>query len=171
MKKEASGKEIEKGKQASAKGFANENRLLAALLGRGYNVSKVDLPLSSYDLVLEIEKENKKEKDMIRIQVKTVSSSYSVSFMGGTRGGKDRTYKSGVKTYKQTTNTSDVVVGVLSKQWNGNSISFYVIPTIVIEKWGTGSKSVRNMEHAKNNLEYLRRCKERGFVLNAFGLL
>lgn len=34
--------ELSFGKLASAKGFANENRLLAALLERGYNASRVE---------------------------------------------------------------------------------------------------------------------------------
>ncbi len=96
---------------ASVKGFANENRLLGALLERGYNVSKVDLPHSSYDLVLE------HGADMIRIQVKTVGVSKSISFVGGIRGGADREYKSDVKMYVQNTKKSDVVVGVLSERY------------------------------------------------------
>ena len=42
----------EKGKLDSVKGFANESRLLAALLEREYNASRVDLPHSTYDLML-----------------------------------------------------------------------------------------------------------------------
>ncbi len=42
-----------KGKLALAKGFANESRLLAALLERGHNASRVDLPHSTYDIVVE----------------------------------------------------------------------------------------------------------------------
>ncbi len=42
------------GRQASARGFANESRLLAALLDRGFNASSVDLPHSTYDIVVEL---------------------------------------------------------------------------------------------------------------------
>lgn len=83
--------DIQRGRSASVKGFANENRLLAALLQRGYNASKVDLPLSTYDILVE-----KSRHEIIRIQVKTVGKSGSISFSGGTRGGRDRTYKSDV---------------------------------------------------------------------------
>ena len=105
-----------KGKLASAKGFANENRLLAALLERGYNASQVDLPLSTYDIVVE-----KSTHDIIRVQVKTVSKGKSVSFRGGERGGRDRTYSTGVKSYTHNTQTADVVVGVESQTTNGDT--------------------------------------------------
>ncbi len=58
-------KTADKGKLASAKGFANERRLVAALLERGYNASIVDLPHSTYDIVVE-----GSDKDNIRFQVK-----------------------------------------------------------------------------------------------------
>ncbi len=121
-----------RGRLASVKGFANENRLLAALLERGYNASRVDLPHSTYDIVVE-----KSADDIIRVQVKTVSLSKSVSFTGGARGGRDRTYRSDVTTYTQSTKTSDIVVGVESIAINGDSeINFYFIPTLHIEKLG-----------------------------------
>lgn len=153
---------VQRGMNASVKGFANENRLLGALLERGYNVSKVDLPHSSYDLVLE------HEKDMIRIQVKTVGVGKSIPFTGGTRGGKDREYKSDVKAYVQDTNKSDVIVGVLSEKTNGDSITFYVFPTIMVEKWGTKSRSINKEPHAKNRYDYIEKCKDRKYVLSQF---
>ncbi len=153
----------QRGMNASVKGFANENRLLGALLERGYNVSKVDLPHSSYDLVLE------HQKDMIRIQVKTVGVGKSVSFTGGVRGGADREYKSDVKSYIQDTEKSDVVVGVLSEKTNGDTITFYVFPTIMVEIWGTKSRSINKESHAKNKYEYIERCKDKEFVLQVFG--
>ena len=64
-----------KGKQDSIKGFANESRLLAALIERGYNASRVGLPHSTYDIGVEIA-----TRDIIRIQVKTISPSKSISF-------------------------------------------------------------------------------------------
>ena len=76
---------------ASAKGFANESRFLAALLERGYNASRVDLPHSSYDIIVDVGR-----GELIRVQVKTVSPANSIKFTGGTRGGVNRTYKSGV---------------------------------------------------------------------------
>ena len=152
------------GKLASAKGFANENRLLAALLERGYNASRVDLPHSTYDIVVEQANGN-----MIRVQVKTVGSSGSISFQGGVRGGTDRSYKSGVKEYTQSTKTSDIVVGVRSKQSNGDTeIDFYFIPTLMIERLKQKSLSVNKIPQARNNWKILEHCKEETFVIENF---
>ena len=143
------------GKLSSAKGFANENRLLAALLERGYNASKVDLPLSAYDIIVEIA-----HNDTIRVQVKTISKKGSISFTCGSRGGVNREYKSGVKSYVQSTATSDIVVGVSSKKCNGDSeVNFYFVPTLYIEHIGQRSLSVNKIPNAKNNWAILRICK------------
>lgn len=153
-----------KGKLASAKGFANESRLLAALLERGYNASRVDLPHSTYDIVVE-----KSTHDIIRVQVKTISPSGSISFTGGVRGGIDRSYKSGIKTYTQNIQTSDIVVGVQSTRTNGDSeINFYFVPTLYIEYINQKSISIAKIPMAKNNWEILQRCKEKDFVLKKF---
>ena len=152
--------ETKKGKHASAKGFANESRLLAALLERGYNASKVDLPLSTYDIIVE-----RRKHDTIRVQVKTVSKSGSISFLGGVRGGKDREYKSNVKSYIQSTETSDVVVGVNAKRGNGDKeIDFYFIPTIFIEMVKQKSLSINKIPQAKNNWKLLEECKDPEFI-------
>ena len=157
---------MEKGRLASAKGFANESRLLGALLARGYNASRVDLPHSTYDIVVET------DSDFIRIQVKTASK--SISFTGGTRGGVDREYRSGVKEYVQNTKTSDIVVGVWTDQSKANGerqIDFYFVPTLYIEtlkRNGNQQKSlsINKLQDAKNNWELLERCKAGDFVLN-----
>ena len=155
---------IVKGKLAAAKGFANENRLLAALLERGFNASKVDLPHSTYDIILE-----KNKHDTIRIQVKTLSPSKSVSFRGGVRGGVERSYASDVKEYIQSSETSDIVIGVESKPNNGDiEINFYFIPTLAIEELKQGSVSVNKIPQTKNNWEILLRCKEKDFVDKIF---
>lgn len=151
--------EQERGRLASATGFANESRFLGALLGRGYNASKVDLPHSTYDIVVEL------ENDIIRVQVKTVGRARSVSFTGGTRGGADRTYRSDEKYYVQSTETSDIVVGVESLQSNGEAqVDFYFIPTLFIERLGQGSLSVNRIPAAKNRWDLLNRCKDKEFV-------
>ena len=158
---------ISKGKLASAKGFANENRLLAALLERGFNASRVDLPHSTYDIIVE-----KDFNEMIRVQVKTVGQGKSVSFVGGIRGGTDRTYKSDIKSYIHNTFTADVVIGVDCHRENGDAeINFYVIPTIFVEKIQQKSLSINKIPHTKNNWELLRRCKEIEFVDATFGNL
>jgi hypothetical protein len=154
-----------KGLLASAKGFANESRLLAALLERGFNASRVDLPHSTYDIVVE-----KSTHDIIRVQVKTVGKKGSVSFRGGVRGGADRTYKSDVKSYTHNTETCDIVVGVESLSDNGDKeVNFYFIPTLHIEKIGQKSLSVNRIPQAKNNWEILRMCKDSEFVKKEFG--
>ena len=76
---------------------------------RYQNVSLVDLPLSPYDIII-VRKTADDSEDIIRAQVKTAKQ--SVPFTGGGRGGVDREYKSDVKTYTQSTATSDVVIGV-----------------------------------------------------------
>ena len=158
--------ELSSGKLASAKGFANENRLLAALLERGYNASRVDLPHSTYDIVVERTADN-----IIRVQVKTFGTSGSVSFTGGIRGGVDREYKSGVKKYTQNTQTSDIVVGVRSKRTNGDrETDFFFIPTLYIERLRQKSLSINKVPQARNNWKILERCKEREFVSAFFGV-
>ncbi len=157
---------MQRGKLASAKGFANESRLLGALLARGYNASRVDLPHSTYDIVVET------DSDFIRIQVKTASK--SISFTGGTRGGVDREYRSGVKEYVQSTKTSDIVVGVWADESKANGerqIDFYFVPTLYIETLRRKGKpqkslSINKLKAAKNNWELLERCKDKDFVLN-----
>ena len=157
---------IPKGKMAAAKGFANENRLLAALLERGYNASRVDLPHSTYDIVVE-----KSAHDIIRIQVKTVGISGSIPFTGGIRGGIDREYKSKVKEYTQSTKTSDIVVGVESISDNGEKeINFYFIPTLYIEEINQKSISIRKILQTKNNWEILLSCKNKKFIDKIFGI-
>ncbi|MBM3712826.1 MAG: hypothetical protein FJW56_05255 [Actinobacteria bacterium] len=98
----------ERGRQASIDGFAHEHMVCGILMKRYQNVSLVDLPLSPYDIII-VFKNVRNEEIIIRAQVKT--SRTSISFTGGTRGGVDREYKSGVKTYVQSTKTSDVVIG------------------------------------------------------------
>ena len=152
------------GKQASATGFANESRLLAALLDREFNASSVDLPHSTYDIVVELE-----INSIIRIQVKTVGKNNSIKFIGGSRGGVDREYKSGVKSYTQDTSTSDIVVGVKSRKFNGDDkIDFYFVPTLLIEHLGQQSISTNKMEQWKNDWDILRNCKDHVFIKNTF---
>lgn len=152
-----------RGRLAAATGFANESRLLGALLGRGYNASKVDLPHSTYDIVVEL------ANDIIRVQVKTVGSAGAVSFTGGTRGGVDRVSDTGVKRYVQSTETSDIVVGVEVRQSNGEAqVDFYFIPTLFIERLGQGSLSVNRIPASKNRWDLLDRCKDKEFVYGFF---
>lgn len=150
-----------RGRQASVNGFAHEHIAVGILMKKFQNVSLVDLPLSTYDIVIVLKGKNGSEK-IVRAQVKTAKQ--NISFVGGVRGGVDRTYKSGVKEYVQSTTTSDVVIGVHPR--NKESYELYFVPTILIEELGQKSISVNKINDLKNNYEILERCKERDFVIN-----
>ena len=123
------------------------------------NVSLVNLPLSPYDIVIVQKTEH--GEDIIRAQVKTAK--ISISFTGGSRGGVDRKYRSGVKTYKQTTKTCDVVIGLHPYD---DSFDLYFVPTILIEKLGKKSISLNKVKDLKNNYEILNNCKNTNFVIS-----
>jgi len=122
------------------------------------NVSLVDLPLSPYDIVIVYKTEE--GEDIVRAQVKTARR--SMSFRGGSRGGVDRSYKSGVKTYIQSREKCDVVIGL---EPHDDSYDMYFVPTILIEKLGTGSISLNRIQNLKNNYKMLDNCKNRRFVI------
>lgn len=148
------------GRQASVEGFAYEHIAAGILMKRYKNVSLVDLPLSPYDLII-VFKDKLGNETIIRAQVK--KASHSISFTGGTRGGVDRTYKSGVKTYIQSTTTSDVIIGV--HPLNEDSFELYFIPTILVEKLKQKSISLSKIENLKNNYTFLERCKDFKFII------
>jgi hypothetical protein len=139
--------------------LAHEHIAAGILMKRYGNVSLVDLPLSPYDIVIVYKKEH--GEDIVRAQVKTAKS--SISFIGGTRGGVDRTYKSGIKTYVQSTTTCDVIIGLHP---HNDSYDLYFVPTILIEKLGQRSISLRKIDALKNNYEMLDNCKNADFVIS-----
>lgn len=120
------------------------------------NVSLVDLPLSKYDLIIVFKDKNENETI-----IKTAKK--SVSFTGGVRGGVDREYKSGIKEYIQSTKTSDIVIGVTPI--GDNNFDLYFVPTILVEHFGTKSKSIKKLAALKNNYEFLEKCKDHPFIL------
>lgn len=150
---------INRGRKASVEGFANEHVAVGLLMKRYSNVSLVDLPLSTYDIVLVRKNEDKEE--FIRIQVKTATK--NINFKGGTRGGRDRYYRSGVTSYRQSRATSDLVAGV--HQNPDKSFSLYFVPTILIEKLNQGSITLNRIEGLKDNFEVLEHCKDEAWVL------
>lgn len=150
----------ERGRQASIDGFAHEHMVCGILMKRYQNVSLVDLPLSPYDIIIVFRNEGH-EEIIIRAQVKTAR--VRVSFTGGTREGVDREYKSDVKTYTQSTKTFDVVIGY--KPISDDQFELYFIPTVLIEKWNSKSKSPNLLSSLKNNYEILEHCKDKKFVL------
>ena len=119
------------GKQASVDGFAHEHIAAAILMKKYHHVSLMDVPLSSYDMLIDL-KNTDDHEEIIRAQVKTARQ--SIPFTGGGRGGVDREYKSGVKTYKYSTKNSDVVIGVHPIDDNDRTFELYFVPTILIEK-------------------------------------
>jgi len=150
----------DKGRQASIEGFANEHIVAGLLMKKYQNVSLVDLPLSPYDIII-VRKLDTGGEDIIRAQVKTART--SVSFTGGARGGVDREYKSGVKTYTQSPETSDVVIGL--KPLDNKAFDMYFVPTLLIAIWGTKSKGLGTIEPLKNNYFVLENCKNKDLIL------
>ncbi len=158
-----------KGLQASVEGFAHEHIVAGILMKKFQNVSLVDLPLSPYDLIIVFKRE-KDTEEIIRAQVKTARK--RIIFTGGTRGGVDREYKSGVKEYRQSTSISDVVIGI--HPLKDNAYNLYFIPTILIEKLNQKSISIRKVEKLKNNYEILEHCRHHDWVLRKckeFGII
>lgn len=158
-----------RGLQASVDGFAHEHIVAGILMKRYQNVSLVDLPLSPYDIII-VFKDSEGKESIVRTQVKTATK--SLSFIGGTRGGVDRKYISGVKEYKQSTKTSDVVIG-FHPQPRG-SFNLYFVPTILIEQLEQKSISLSKIKSLKNNYEMLENCKNKDYVFSAckrFGIL
>ncbi len=151
----------ERGRQASIDGFAHEHIVVGLLMKKYMNVSLVDLPLSPYDIIIAL-KEKREEEVIIRCQVKTART--SISFTGGTRGGVDREYKSDVKTYTQSTKTSDVIIGICPI--SENTYDLYFLPTIIIEQLNQKSIAISKVEMLKNNYEMLEKCKDKKFVLS-----
>ncbi len=142
----------QRGKQASIDGFAHEHIVVGILMKRFQNVSLVDLPLSPYDIIIAQESTNGEE--IIRIQVKTARK--NLKFIGGTRGGIDRTYKSDIKKYRQSTKTSDVIIGV---QPNNNTFDLYIFPTFWVELIHQDSISLKKIAFTKNNFKLISLCK------------
>ena len=124
------------------------------------NVSLVDLPLSTYDVIVVLKDKNDKEK-FIRVQART--SQKSVSFISGTRGGVDRNYISDVKKYRQSTTTSDIIIGV--RPGENNSFDLYFVPTILVENLKQDSISLNKIQFLKNNYKILEKCKYKSYVL------
>jgi len=130
----------ERGRQASVDGFAHEHIVVGILMKKYQNVSLVDLPLSPYDIII-VRKGADDNEDIIRAQVKTATQ--SVAFTGGARGGVDREYRSDIKTYIQSTATSDVVIGI--HPIGNNAFELYFVPTILIEHLNQKSISINKI--------------------------
>ncbi len=150
----------ERGRQASVDGFAHEHIVVGILMKKYQNVSLVDLPLSPYDIII-VRKDTDDTEDVIRAQVKTAKT--SVSFTGGVRGGVDREYRSDVKTYTQSTATSDVVIGI--HPIDDNTYELYFVPSILIEHLNQKSISINKIPDLKENYYILENCKDEKLVV------
>ena len=151
------------GKQASVDGFANEHIAAAILMKKYHHVSLMDVPLSSYDMLIDLRNTGEHE-EIIRAQVKTART--RVPFTGGGRGGVDREYKSDVKTYTYSTETSDVVIGIHPIDDSDNAFELYFVPTILIEKLDQKSIAISKIERLKENYFILENCKNEEIVID-----
>ena len=150
----------DKGRQASIDGFAHEHIVVGVLMKKYQHVALIDLPLSTYDIIIAQKLANGNE-NIIRVQVKTARK--SISFTGGTRGGVDRTYKSDVKKYIQSPATSDCIVGFTPLA--NDAFELYFVPTILIAEWGTQTKSIKKLAVLKNSYDFLENCKNHDYIL------
>jgi hypothetical protein len=138
---------LDKSKMAANLGDANEHFASAILIRLGFDVAISAVHGTPYDILVITYTQLNGEKVLLRAQIKTTDG--SVSFIGGSRGGIDRQYISGVKTYKYTEAHSDLILGI-----DKNTLDMYVIPTRFIKKWGT-SRATSKLQLLKNNWDIL----------------
>ena len=160
------------GKQSSVDGFAHEHIAAAILMKRYHHVSLMDVPLSSYDMLIDFGNTDEHE-EIIRAQVKTART--RVPFKGGGRGGRDRVYKSDVKTYTYSPENSDVVIGVHPIDDNDRVFELYFLPTILIERLDqkTGI-AISKIEKLRENYFILENCKNEELIIDTcreYGIL
>jgi hypothetical protein len=135
------------GKIAANLGDAHEHIVAGILIRLGFDVGIVDVSGTPYDLLIVAFTSPKAEKSVLRAQIKTVRD--SVPFKGGSRGGVDREYKSDVKTYKYTTEHSDLILGI-----DRDSLDIYVVPTRFLTMWNS-SIAKSKIQPLKNNWDIL----------------
>lgn len=103
----------------------------------GFDVSVAGVKGGPYDLLITVyEKGFGSAEHTIKAQVKTCHA--SISFMGGVRTGRNRTYKSGVKEYKYSERHSNLIIGV-----DKSTLNLYLLPTRFIKHFGK-SKSLKS---------------------------
>ncbi len=136
-----------KSKSGAPLGDAHELFVRSIMMRLGFEVGKVDLSGSPYDVMVVAFTSPKGQKGFLRVQVKTIYGNLTLT--GGSRGGIDRTYKSGVKTYKYTTEHSDLIFGV-----DKATLDIYVVPTMFTDLWGS-SISKSKIQLLKNNWDIL----------------
>lgn len=167
------------GKGSTGIGTANELRTLAELLDRGYTASVVEPRDSKFDILAIVPEGNGTAEAplYIRAQIKTTSidkrsGSLSIEFSGGKRAGKDRKTIPGVKVYRQSVDTSDVVIGVHCQpgKEEGYVWDYYFVPTLAIDRIAQDSIAVNRLPAvAKNNWDLFKKCRDKKFVDSIFG--
>lgn len=136
-----------KGKFEALLGDAHQLIVAGILIRLGFNVSLVALKGEPFDLVVFAYEKPGGREIPLRCQVR--ASHKSVKFIGGTRGGVDRIYRSDVKKYKYTTEHNDLIIGV-----DIDTLDFYLVPTKFIINWGE-SKAFSKLQPLKNNWDIL----------------
>jgi len=147
----------EKGKKDSIRGKANEYLALGALLPVYPNTMMSSNEQTAHDLIIHLEK----NKD-VRAQVKTVSEKNTISFMGGKRSGAERQYISSVKEYRYSAKDTDLVIGV--RGFDIGNFELFFIPSLVIDKIGQKSISVKKIKFTKNDFKIIEQCKDSDFA-------
>lgn len=137
-----------KEKSSAPLGDAHELYARAILMRLGFEVGKVDLSAGPFDLFLVAYIFPKGEKQLLKVQIKTISR--SLLLKAGSRGGVDRTYNSSVKVYKYDESHNDLILGVDTK-----TLDIYVFPTKFAKKYG-GSIGKGKIAILKNNWEILK---------------
>lgn len=151
------------GKQRAIDGFAHEHIAAAILMKKYHHVSLMDVPLSAYDMLIDI-RDADDHKEIIRAQVKTARE--NVPFQGGGRGGVDREYKSDEKVYTYSPENSDVVIGVHPIDDNDRVFELYFVPTLLIERLDqkTGI-TINKIKDLRENYFILENCKNEEIVI------
>lgn len=145
--------QTEDAKFSSNLGTAHEFFVTGILMRLGFDVSISSVKGGPYDLLITVYKNGPKSKqDTIKAQAKTCTN--SIRFIGGIRGGMDRSYKSEVKqlvdkSYKYTEKDNDLIIGVQKF-----TLDLYLIPTRFLKHFGK-SKSIAHLACLKNNWDIL----------------
>jgi hypothetical protein len=140
---------LERAKFAASLGNANEYIVTGLLIRLGLDAAVMAVTGQPYDLLVSAFRHPKGERALLRCQIKTISKGGSIRFIGGSRGGVNRHYIPGMKTYKYTTEHNDLVIGV-----DVQTLDLYLVPTKFIAKWGN-SIAISKLQPLKNNWDIL----------------
>lgn len=138
-----------KAKSGSTLGAAHEHIVTGILMRLGFDVSVSSVRTRSYDLLLIVyTNEPDSPEKIIKAEVKTCQNN-SLPLTGGGRGGVDRIYISGVKTYKYTEKDCDLMIGLIKE-----TLDLYLFPIRFGSLYGK-SVSVKKLAALKNRWEIL----------------